>query len=1004
VIKWVGDPTGLKPVADALLNLGKITKEQYQEFIKTNNEFKKRGAEAKKQTEAQRKLNQETRKGRKGIEEMAAASKKLPVNIKSAGAATRTLGKSMMNLGRQIASAFGIVTVVATFVMGIKNAISVNAAFEKQMARVKAITGATGAEFQKLEKDAKRLGSSTKFTATQVGTLQEAFGKLGFSTQEILSATEATLLLAEATGSDLSQAADVAGATVRAFGLDASETERVVDVMAKSFTSSALGIENFSEAMKFVAPVAKAANIDIETTTALLGKLADSNLRGSIAGTGLKNLLSKLSDENSSLAKELGFAVKNSDDLIRAFKELQKGNIDLTKATELTDERSKAAFLTLIQGIDGVEDLRDALNEAAGSAEGMAEIMRDTFSGDVDKAASAWEGLLLTMEGTDTARGFVQGLTDVIGGLDITIQKLKGTYKQLQQEQGLDEAFKQGEKRAANFQRIMGESIEDQDRLLKELNDEIERASRSYDELFSEQEAHIGQLDEVNEQYDQYDKWLTIMPKSIKQKKAALEGTVQAEDEALESLLAYMDALEKYAQSLKAGGGGATDGTEEYIRSIQQLSKELKKYKTSFKEAEIGSAGWIKSIKDMEDKTRELAKAQKLAADTLKEYRSELDQMSSNDDQIEAQNFSSGMNEEYKRIRDEMYQKSVESLTSLSDLEKMLALESIDNEEDRASAIFDIETNRINGMIELGNKFGKDTSDLQLQQAERFRNLKDQEVEDNKKAEEAKRKETVKTSEEQKEQMKQQAAASLRALGQLFSTFSQISNSTIEAELQQQRILYEKGEITREEFEKKRKKAAQEKASNDRAANLFSAIVNTAAGVTEALPNVPLSVAVGLLGAAQITAIASQPIPQFAKGTKAAPAGFKWVGEEGAELVYDGGGYPIITHKESKVLTENPESSAANTIRKKYSIPEMDASLVMGGRGSFQLSDKALKTGGGRDSLNYDLLGKAVAKHLSGSDRRMLRSLQKSRELDAMGYESLLEALGSIKTKRRGYA
>ena len=95
------------------------------------------------------------------------------------------------------------------------------------MSTVQAITGASSDEFTQLEQDALKLGKSTSFTASEVGKLQVEFAKLGFSTQEILNATEATLQLAKVSGSDLAEAATVAGATVRGFGLSTEETQRV---------------------------------------------------------------------------------------------------------------------------------------------------------------------------------------------------------------------------------------------------------------------------------------------------------------------------------------------------------------------------------------------------------------------------------------------------------------------------------------------------------------------------------------------------------------------------------------------------------------------------------------------------------------------------------------------------------------------------------------------------------------------------------------------------------
>ena len=97
---------------------------------------------------------------------------------------------------KQMALRMGAAT-IATVAMqrAISGAIRVGMDFEQSMANVKAITGATGVEFQNLSRTAKELGSSTKFTASQVAGLQTEFGKLGFSTNEIMNAQSATLAL-----------------------------------------------------------------------------------------------------------------------------------------------------------------------------------------------------------------------------------------------------------------------------------------------------------------------------------------------------------------------------------------------------------------------------------------------------------------------------------------------------------------------------------------------------------------------------------------------------------------------------------------------------------------------------------------------------------------------------------------------------------------------------------------------------------------------------------------
>ena len=251
----------------------------------------------------------------KGDKELVGLSK----NTKKA---TQQTGKLQKELTKMAAKALAVSAAFATINKVISSSIRTFRDFEFQMAKVRAITGASDIDFKKLSNTAQELGRSTFFTAQQVAELQTNFGKLGFSTKEILQAQEATLLLATATDSDLARAAIVAGASIRGFGLDASETSRVTDVMAKAFTSSALDIEKFQTSMTKVAPIAAGANISLEATTAVMGTLTDAGIEASIAGTSLRNIFLQMQDPSSELAKHLGFTVKSSDDLQRAMEQL----------------------------------------------------------------------------------------------------------------------------------------------------------------------------------------------------------------------------------------------------------------------------------------------------------------------------------------------------------------------------------------------------------------------------------------------------------------------------------------------------------------------------------------------------------------------------------------------------------------------------------------------------------------------------------------------------------
>ena len=149
--------------------------------------------------------------------------------------------RSVGNYGKAFGKVSGVLSRFGLAVGGlaiVRNIGNIFMGFEQQSANLASVLGKTSEQITALTKDAKRLGSITSFTAKEVLQLQTEFAKLGFNETQILNATEATLSLAAATGTELSEAAAVAGATLGGFGLGASETQRVVDVMAKSFSTS----------------------------------------------------------------------------------------------------------------------------------------------------------------------------------------------------------------------------------------------------------------------------------------------------------------------------------------------------------------------------------------------------------------------------------------------------------------------------------------------------------------------------------------------------------------------------------------------------------------------------------------------------------------------------------------------------------------------------------------------------------------------------------------------
>ena len=299
-------------------------------------------------------------------------------------------------------------------------AISITADFQEALARLEALSGATGNSLRALEQQAKKLGATTASTATEILALQTELAKLGFSTREIIQATPGVRDFADALEVDLASAASLAGASIRAFGLDASETNRVVDVFSYAAANSALDFTKLTESMKYAGPIANLYGRSIEETTAQLAALANQNIFGSQAGTALRNIYLELDKKGISLSE--------------AFDQVNKSANPASLALQLVGKRSAAALAILADGRIDVDKFTEALNKAEGSTKKIAETKLDQFKGDWKLLKSAAEALAIEVGEVllPVLRLLVQAVTKFIGFLQKVVKFMKLLFRGVQ--------------------------------------------------------------------------------------------------------------------------------------------------------------------------------------------------------------------------------------------------------------------------------------------------------------------------------------------------------------------------------------------------------------------------------------------------------------------------------------------------------------------------------------------------------------------------------------------
>ena len=305
-----------------------------------------------------------------------------------AGAAASALGIGALAVGRGLFRAAGNV-----------------ADFQQQISAVRAVLRKpSGAP--ELEREIKRLGATTVFTATESAKGAELLARAGFDQRESIAALGDTLNLAAADSLQLAAATSITTSTLKAFQLDANETGMVVDILAQTSSKSNTNVTQLGEALKFAAPFAKGMGVDLADTNIALGLLANMGLRGTVGGTALKNMFIKLAapaDKAKAAMKKAGFSmVKTSDgslNLMATIKKLSgvfdkmKGPVDRvafaqtvfgirggTAAINLA-----GAFKKMSSEVDGSTNKFDKfvsqIRDAEGAAKEMAEIRLKNLRG-----------------------------------------------------------------------------------------------------------------------------------------------------------------------------------------------------------------------------------------------------------------------------------------------------------------------------------------------------------------------------------------------------------------------------------------------------------------------------------------------------------------------------------------------------------------------------------------------------------------------------------------------
>lgn len=303
---------------------------------------------------------------------------------------------------------------VAGLAISLGAPVKVAADFERSMARVGAVSRASAEDLQRLTATARELGARTSFSASQAAEGMQFLAMAGFSVDQTISAMPGMLNLAAAGAIDLGRAADIASNILTGFGLSADEMGRVGDVLVNTFTRSNVDLNMLGESMKYAAPVARALGLSIEETAAMVGKLGDAGIQGSMAGTALRAMLLRLSSERGAVQKELqayGIAIADAQGNLKSLPSLlaeiqaktsHLGSQEAAKVlSQIFGQEAVGAALALMEQASSgaLQTLIDQTQEA-GAAQRVAADMTRNAHGEWTRLKSVLESISITLGNT----------------------------------------------------------------------------------------------------------------------------------------------------------------------------------------------------------------------------------------------------------------------------------------------------------------------------------------------------------------------------------------------------------------------------------------------------------------------------------------------------------------------------------------------------------------------------------------------------------------------------
>lgn len=356
-----------------------------------------------------------------------------------------TLGLDSTGFLAGIKSAQDLFSTFSSAVVGFsRDVMNTGLGFDQAMSNVQAVLGqeqGTVENMNRLRSFALDQARSSIYTAEDTAQAYYYMGMAGWDAQQMMAGLPGVMALAAASGESLGTVSDIVTDSLTAFGLTANDTQHYVDVLAQTATNANTNVGLMGETYKYVAPIAGALGADVDDVAVSIGLMANAGIKGSMAGTALRQIFTRISTNAGAtseslgaldiITQELGVSFRDSEGKMRDWGDVVadirvkwaalSDEQQVAYAKQIASERGMAGWLALMNASEqDVEKLTAAIGQAADAAQTMSEVRLDSLSGDITKFNSALDIMKIAVydDVKGPLREVVQWGTDAIN--DIT--------------------------------------------------------------------------------------------------------------------------------------------------------------------------------------------------------------------------------------------------------------------------------------------------------------------------------------------------------------------------------------------------------------------------------------------------------------------------------------------------------------------------------------------------------------------------------------------------------